>query len=46
MDNCYSEKEQVRIRAFESIWRHDINAVFSDAAGYFDHPMITQAWAF
>jgi len=35
--NCsYKGKEIAREEAFESIWNNDINAVFSDVAGYYD----------
>ena len=39
--NCiYTGRESAREEAFESIWNKDLNAVFSDVAGYYDRANI------
>jgi demethylmenaquinone methyltransferase / 2-methoxy-6-polyprenyl-1,4-benzoquinol methylase len=34
--SIYSERETARLRAFESIWKHELDAVFEDVAPYYD----------
>ena len=34
--SIYAERETARFRAFESIWKHELDAVFADVAPYYD----------
>ncbi|MFH1044523.1 MAG: class I SAM-dependent methyltransferase [Pseudomonadota bacterium] len=46
--NCtYAERESARARAFESVWNHEIDAVFDDVAQYYDRANLfaTLGWA-
>ena len=36
MNRIYTEMEQAREKAFQSIWSSEIDAVFSDVAEYYD----------
>jgi len=36
----YIERENARTRAFESIWTHELDAVFADVANYYDRANI------
>lgn len=40
MNWIYIEKENARTRAFESIWTHELDAVFDDVAHYYDRANI------
>jgi demethylmenaquinone methyltransferase/2-methoxy-6-polyprenyl-1,4-benzoquinol methylase len=40
MNWIYIEKENARTRAFESIWTHELDAVFADVAKYYDRANI------
>jgi demethylmenaquinone methyltransferase / 2-methoxy-6-polyprenyl-1,4-benzoquinol methylase len=40
MNWVYVEKENARTRAFESIWTHELDAVFADVAKYYDRANI------
>jgi demethylmenaquinone methyltransferase/2-methoxy-6-polyprenyl-1,4-benzoquinol methylase len=40
MNWIYIEKENARTRAFESIWTHELDAVFADVAHYYDRANI------
>lgn len=40
MNLAYVEKENARTRAFESIWTHELDAVFTDVAKYYDRANI------
>jgi demethylmenaquinone methyltransferase / 2-methoxy-6-polyprenyl-1,4-benzoquinol methylase len=36
MNYAYLEREVARVRAFDSVWTHELDAVFADVARYYD----------
>jgi demethylmenaquinone methyltransferase / 2-methoxy-6-polyprenyl-1,4-benzoquinol methylase len=46
MSCTYAERESARTRAFESVWKHELDAVFADVARYYDRANVfaTLGW--